>query len=232
MSHPSAHLSDDTIQLPWQEWFFYRLLKWTVVNPLFRVVYQGSVTGSTPRTGPLIIVCNHASYLDPPLLSNAMCRPVAFMAKAELFQVPLLKQAIQVYGAYPVKRSGSGGQSPVGDHRSALKASQDALQRGWAIGIFLNGTRTDDGRIPSPHLGAALISAHSHAPLLPVALWGTHQVLPKGKSLPKLFCPIRVQIGSLIPPPPSSERSVLLEVTQTCVDSIHQMLDHLEQVRT
>jgi 1-acyl-sn-glycerol-3-phosphate acyltransferase len=213
------------MELPWREWFFYRLLKWTVVNPLFRFVYRGAILRSTPipRTGPLIIVCNHASYLDPPFLSNAMCRPVAFMAKAELFRVPLLKQAIRVYGAYPVKRGGS--------DRSALKASQDALERGWAIGIFLNGTRTHDGRIPNPHLGAALISAHSQVPLLPVALWGTHQVLPKGRSLPKLFCPIRVQVGSLIPPPASSDRSTLLQTTQACVDSIHQMLDHLEQAR-
>ncbi|MDX2273139.1 MAG: lysophospholipid acyltransferase family protein [Cyanobacteriota bacterium] len=203
---------------PRQDWLFYHLLKWLVVNPLFRLIYWGKVYGAerVDRHHPLIVVSNHASHFDPPILSNSVCRPVAFMAKAELFQIPFLKQAIQLYGAYPVKRGGS--------DRSALRATEAALQKGWAVGIFLNGTRTLDGRINQPHLGAALISARTQTPLLPVALWGTEQVLPKGRKFPRLFCPITVRIGDPIPPPASSEREDLLITTQACVETIHRLL--------
>ncbi len=205
----------------WVNWFYYRLLKWLVVNPLFRLVYFGQVLGATnvPASGPLIIVSNHASYLDPPILSNAVCRPVAFMAKAELFEVPGLKQAIRAYGAYPVKRGGS--------DRGALKATEQALVEGWAVGIFLNGTRTDDARIPSPYLGAALISARTQTPLLPVALYGTHQVFPRQQKRPKLFQPITVAIGDPVPPPTSSDREDVSVTTKLCVDQIHALLDTL-----
>ncbi|MCJ2542914.1 lysophospholipid acyltransferase family protein [Thermostichus vulcanus] len=201
------------------DWLAYWLLKWLVVNPLFRGLYLGHTYGQdrVPRQGSLIIVSNHASHLDPPLLSNAVRRPVAFMAKEELFRVPVLKQAIRLYGAYPVKRGGS--------DRSALRATETALAQGWAVGIFLNGTRTPDGRIPHPHLGAALIAARTQTPLLPVALWGTEKVLPKGSKWPQLFCPITVRIGELIPPPASSDKGELQQVTARCVTAIHMLLD-------
>lgn len=201
------------------DWLAYWLLKWLVINPLFRGLYLGHTYGQdrVPRQGSLIIVSNHASHFDPPLLSNAVRRPVAFMAKEELFQVPVLKQAIRLYGAYPVKRGGS--------DRSALRATETALAQGWAVGIFLNGTRTPDGRIPHPHLGAALIAARTQTPLLPVALWGTERVLPKGSKWPRLLCPISVRIGELIPPPASSDRGELQQVTEVCVAAVHSLLD-------
>jgi 1-acyl-sn-glycerol-3-phosphate acyltransferase len=202
-----------------RDWLAYWLLKWLVVNPLFRGLYFGRTYGqeNVPRHGSLIIVSNHASHLDPPLVANAVRRPVAFMAKEELFQVPVLKQVIRLYGAYPVKRGGA--------DRSALRATEAALAQGWAVGIFLNGTRTPDGRIPQPHLGAALVAARTQTPLLPVALWGTEKVLPKGSRWPRLFCPITVRIGKLIPPPVSSEKAELQRVTAACVEAIHLLLD-------
>ncbi|MEN9225622.1 MAG: lysophospholipid acyltransferase family protein [Thermostichus sp. HHBFW_bins_43] len=201
------------------DWLAYWLFKWLVVNPMFRGLYFGQTHGqeNVPRQGSLIIVSNHASHFDPPLLSNAVRRPVAFMAKEELFRIPVLKQAIRLYGAYPVKRGGS--------DRSALRATEIALAQGWAVGIFLNGTRTPDGRIPHPHLGAALIAARTHTPLLPVALWGTEKVLPKGSRWPRLFCPITVRVGELIAPPASGDKTDLLKVTAECVEAIHALLD-------
>ena len=74
----------------------YRLLKWSVVNPLFRGYFRGKIykAESVPLSGPLVVVSNHASNFDPPILSNCVGRPVAFMAKEELFKIPILKQAI------------------------------------------------------------------------------------------------------------------------------------------
>jgi len=201
----------------WSDWVCYWLLKWLVVNPLFRLVFWGRVWGALPRSGPLIVVSNHASHLDPPLLANAARRPVAFMAKEELFRVPVLKQVITLYGAYPVRRGGV--------DRKALQAAQQALGRGWAVGIFLNGTRSRDGRIETPHLGAALIAAQTQTPLVPVALWGTERIQPKGQRFPRLFAPITVRIGDPIPPPSSTAREELQQVTHRCVEAIHRLLE-------
>jgi 1-acyl-sn-glycerol-3-phosphate acyltransferase len=143
-----------------------------------------------------------------------MRRPVAYMAKEELFKIPLLTPAIELYGAYPVKRG-------AGD-RGAIRAAVKALQEGWLVGIFLEGTRTPDGHINEPKLGAAMIAAKAQVPLLPVSLWGTQKILRKGSSLPRSV-PVTIRIGDLINPPRSSKREDLLEVTQQCATVINEM---------
>jgi 1-acyl-sn-glycerol-3-phosphate acyltransferase len=197
---------------------WYYLFKFTVVNPMLRLYFRGRVYGeaNVPKAGPLIIVANHASDFDPPLLSCAVRRPVSYMAKEELFEVPVLKQAIQLYGAYPVKRGSA--------DRSAIREALKQLDQGWAVGIFLQGTRTVDGRIPDPKIGAALIAAKAQVPLLPVCLWGTHRIFPKGSRLPHLV-PLTIRIGEPIEPPSSTRRDVLEAVTERCTDSIHQLHD-------
>lgn len=196
----------------------YHLFKWSVVSPVLSVYLRGRVYGvnHVPKTGAFVAVSNHASYFDPPLLSCAVRRPVAYMAKEELFEVPILKQAISLYGAYPVKRG-------AGD-RAAIRAAMQSLDHGWATGVFLEGTRTEDGKIHEPKLGAALIAAKAQVPLLPVSLWGTEKILRKGSPFPQPV-PITIRIGSLIPPPPSTKREALDAVTQQCAQVITEMHD-------
>lgn len=180
--------------------------------------FRGRILGAenVPKRGPLIVVSNHASDFDPPILSAAVRRPVSYMAKEELFEVPVLSRAIALYGAYPVKRG-----SP---DRSAIRAAMSQLENGWAIGIFLTGTRTIDGRIDQAKLGAAMIAAKMQVPLLPVSLWGTQAIVSKGKVLPRSV-PVTVRIGTMIEPPSSGDRSGLERVTGQCVDEIHRLHD-------
>ena len=141
---------------PFSSLVLYHLFKWSVVVPTLRLYFRGRIYGAenVPKQGRLLVVSNHASDFDPMILSCAVGRPVAYMAKEELFKVPVLKQAIQAYGAYPVKRG-------TGD-RAAMKAAIASIESGWATGVFLDGTRTPDGRITDPKLGAAWIAAKTN----------------------------------------------------------------------
>lgn len=203
---------------PFVSLVLYHLFKWSVVSPMLHLYFRGRIYGvdSVPMTGPLIVVSNHASDFDPPLLSNCLGRPVAFMAKEELFQVPLLAQAIRLYGAYPVKRGAA--------DRSAIRAALQSLEEGWATGVFLQGTRTPDARIPEPKLGAALIAAKAQVPLLPVSLWGTQAIIQPGLPCPQPV-PVTIRIGKPIPPPPAGDRQAIERVTQTCAAAIMALHD-------
>lgn len=194
----------------------YHLFKWSAVSPMLHLYFRGRIYGAeqVPQHGPLVVVSNHASDFDPPILSNCVRRPVAFMAKQELFQVPVLGTLIRWYGAYPVKREAA--------DRSSIRAALASLEAGWAVGVFLQGTRTPDGRIREPKLGAALIAAKVQVPLLPVSLWGTHKVLRKGSPVPYPV-PITVRIGELIQPPSSTNRNALESTTQQCADAINTL---------
>lgn len=196
----------------------YHLFKWSVVSPMLHVYFRGRIYGAenVPQQGPLVVVSNHASDFDPPILSSCMKRPVAFMAKEELFEIPILKKAILLYGAYPVKRG-------MAD-RSAIRSALSYLEQGWATGVFLQGTRTADGRITEPKLGAALIAAKAKAPLLPVSLWGTSEISRKGSPVPRSV-PLTVRIGTVIDAPGSSDREELEAITQRCATEINAMHD-------
>ena len=196
----------------------YRLFKWSIVSPVLHTYFRGRIYGAenVPQKGRLLVVSNHASDFDPLLLSCCVDRPVAYMAKEELFQVPVLRQAIQAYGAYPVKRGSA--------DRSAMKAAIASIQSGWATGIFLDGTRTPDGRIADPKVGAAWIAAKTQSPLLPVSLWGTHAIFRKGSAMPRPTS-VTVRIGELILPPTSRDRSELEAITQRCALEINTLHD-------
>lgn len=202
---------------PWISLLLYRLFKWGVVLPLFYFYFRGRVHRSKQaiRRGPALVVANHASDFDPPFVGATFDRPVAFMAKEELFKVPGLGQFIQLYGAYPVRRGTV--------DRKALRMAMERLQNGWVVGLFMDGTRTPDGRIHDPKLGAALLAAKAQIPLVPVSVWGTDKIKGTGKFPTSV--PVTIRIGDPIDPPPSTDRSDLEAVTAQCVAAIHALHD-------
>ncbi len=122
-----------------------------------------------PLDGPLIVACNHVSYFDPPSLGAAAPRQVRFMAKQELFAVPLLGPILRGLDSYPVDRS-------RGDV-SAIKRSLDVLRQGAAVGIFPEGTRNTSGTVKA-QMGVGLLASLSGAPVLPAYVDGTADPRP------------------------------------------------------
>ncbi len=196
----------------------YLAISYLLVYPIFRGLFRGKISGleKVPLKGSLVVVANHGSHLDPPILGHALGRPIAFMAKAELFKIPLLGKIIKACGAYPVKRGGS--------DRDAIRMATKMLLEGWATGIFLDGTRQANGRINQPMAGAALLAARSQSKLLPVAIANSHKVLPKGRLLPRLI-PIYIRVGDPIKPPKSRKKSDLEATTLKLKDQINSLLD-------
>jgi 1-acyl-sn-glycerol-3-phosphate acyltransferase len=125
-----------------------------------------------PATGPLIVACNHVSYFDPPALGVAMPRPIHYMAKVELFRMPVLGPLIERLNAFPVDRS-------RGDV-AAIKRAVEVLRTGAAIGIFPEGTRNRRGDI-KPQYGVALLAALSEAPILPAYVAGSARARRLGR---------------------------------------------------
>lgn len=133
---------------------------------MLRMFWRLHVHGAerVPLSGPLIVACNHVSYFDPPALGVAMPRPIHYMAKQELFDIPVLGRVISWLNAFPVDRS-------RGD-RAAIKRSLQVLQNGAALGIFPEGTRNTTGEV-QPQLGVALLASLAKAPILPAFVSGS-----------------------------------------------------------
>jgi 1-acyl-sn-glycerol-3-phosphate acyltransferase len=166
-----------------------------VVKPLMRTWFRMRIegTGHIPASGPVILASNHRSNMDPVLLSAAVRRPVAYMAKAELFVWPL-GWILRLIGQFPVQRGGI--------DREALRRTSAVLARGGVLGLFPEGTR-GDGSFSSVHPGLAYIVLRERCPVLPVAIFGTERVRRRFGWLP-FASPVRVVVGPPIDLPASA----------------------------
>ena len=175
------------------------LIAAVVVKPLMRTWFRIRLEGAEhiPVDGPVILASNHRSNMDPVLLASAVERPVAFMAKAELFVGPL-GWIMRWIGQFPVRRGGI--------DREALRRTDAILARGGILGLFPEGTR-GEGSFAAVHPGLAYIVVRQRCPVLPVAIFGTDRVRRRLGWLP-FASPVRIVVGPPIDlPPPTGDRA-------------------------
>ena len=146
----------------------YRLFR-ILFRAIFSFVFRWQVIGREhiPKEGPVILCANHISLWDPPLLGSGIDRQVCFMAKEELFRIPVLSFFITRFGAFPVKRG-------AGD-RAAIRSTLKILEEGKILGIFPEGSRSKTGEIGPGMPGAAMFALKSEAQVIPVAIIGNYR---------------------------------------------------------
>jgi len=195
----------------------YELVSKVFVLPIYKFIFKGHLIGrdNIPQKDSFIMVSNHGSLLDPPLLGHALGRNISFMAKAELFKIPFLGFVIRACGAYPVKRG-------IAD-KNTIKTACNKLSNNHCIGIFIDGTRQKNGRVNKPKQGAALLALKNQKLLLPVAIVNSHRLI-RFKFFIPLFSKIVIKVGKPVQPPQSSSRDDLNYVTMHLQDKINNLI--------
>ena len=173
-----------------------------------------------PQEGPVLLVANHLSMLDPPLVGVATPRQLSFMAKEELFKIPGFGWLIRDLGARPIRREGS-------DSR-ALKTALGILAEGRALLMFPEGTRGEEGRLGEAKAGAGMLAVLSGAPVVPVYVEGTGRVFASGRWWPRL-AKARVTFGPALHFKPATEpearKERYREAAQEMMRAIRQLME-------
>lgn len=158
---------------------FYNLAK-IICSLLIKILFKIHVEGleNFPDKGAVIVYSNHKSWWDPIIVGCVLKRPIFFMAKIELFKIPVFSFILKKLNAFPVNRGAP--------DRKAIKRAIEVLNAKKVLGIFPEGTRSRDGSLKEPEPGIALLASKiKDVVLVPVAIKGEY----------RLLSPIIVRIG-------------------------------------
>jgi 1-acyl-sn-glycerol-3-phosphate acyltransferase len=153
---------------------FYDFAK-NVVKIALKPVYRYEIIGqeNVPKDGGVLLCSNHIENFDPLLVGITTKRPVHFMAKEEIFKVPVLKNIVLMCNAFPVKRGMS--------DREALRKGLNVLKEGKVLGLFPEGTRSKTGELGKGLAGAGFFALRSNAHVVPCAIIGPYKAFSKLK---------------------------------------------------
>jgi 1-acyl-sn-glycerol-3-phosphate acyltransferase len=203
------------------------LAGWCFFRAVFASYFRWKVFNSerVPLEGPVILASNHASYIDPPLVGAGVGRQINFLARDTIFRVPILAAILRSWDVVPVDRDGGTGRG--------LKMILSRLEKGGAIILFPEGTRSRHGELNPARSGIGLAVIKSTAPVVPSRVFGTHQafgphmILPRPRRLivkygrPLRFEALRAEAASC------SKRRVK-EIYQQVADEIMAQIARLE----
>jgi 1-acyl-sn-glycerol-3-phosphate acyltransferase len=176
---------------PLAHWVWYQFVRYlcgtlTALMLHWRATGQGNV----PRSGGVLLVCNHLSFLDVFMVGIPLERPLNYVARSTLF-VPVLGPLMRSVGGFPIQREGIGA--------SGMKETIRRLRAGGIVTLFPEGTRSRDGRLGAIKPGIAALAARVGVPVVPAGLAGTFEVWPRSRLIPVPH-PIRIHYGQPIRP--------------------------------
>ncbi|MFN8520902.1 MAG: lysophospholipid acyltransferase family protein [Chloroflexota bacterium] len=179
--------------------------------------------------GPLVVVANHVSNVDPPLvggwLASGLRRRTAFLAKEQLFRGPWGRFML-AQGMIPVRA----GRSDV----DALRQARSVLERGGVVVVFPEGTRSPDGVIGEAFAGAAMLAARPDAWIVPVGVGDTDLLMPRGARLPRFGTRVTARYGEpfqLVADPSLPRRAALEAASEELMRHIAALLPERQQGR-
>lgn len=176
--------------------FLYDTIGRAVLTRPLRWFFRYEITGTEnwPDEGPALLASNHSSNLDPILVGIGFPGWIRWMAKSELWKVPILGFLLTRLGDFPVKRG-------VAD-RDAIRTAKALLRQGYVIGMFPEGTRQRDGRLGEPEAGVGLLAMEPGIKVIPVRVRGSEKII-RGRLLrrPKISVsvgpPVDLEISGL-----------------------------------
>ena len=200
--------------MPW----FYYVGQVVLGIPLFLLTrFQINGRENIPKQGPLLVIANHLSLADPPLLGISLERKLTFMAKKQLFRFRPIGYLIRSLGAFPVHR----GQLD----RQAIRQAHQVFANGLALVMFPEGMRSRDGRLRPAFPGSALIALHCGVSILPVGIIGTEKLERITGFLHRPWLTINIGHQFYLPPVSSKlTREELIEHTNSIMRHIAELL--------
>jgi 1-acyl-sn-glycerol-3-phosphate acyltransferase len=209
---PARSASRDRSLLRFIWYQFVRYMMGTLALVLFG--WRATGQHNMPRSGGVLLVCNHLSFLDVFFLGIPMQRPLNFVARSTLF-VPVLAFLMRSIGAFPIQREGIGA--------SGVKETLRRLRGGGIVTLFPEGTRSSDGQLAPLKPGIAVLVTRAAVPVVPVGLAGTFEIWPRSRKVP-IPHPIRIHYG----PPIFPEDMAGME-TEAITELIRERLEHCRQ---
>ena len=182
-----------------------------VLKTLRRWQVQGQ--DNLPTEGGFLIVSNHTSYWDPVAVGCAINPKVYYMAKAELFRIPVFRNLLTNFGAFPVNREKA--------DRQAIRTALKLLEEGKVVGIFPEGTRSHSGELLQPHLGAAMLAVKAQAPVVPIAVLGSKGFVGR----------LKLRIGKPIYLESRQEGQTSKQIVEAGTEKIMSEISHLMQLK-
>jgi 1-acyl-sn-glycerol-3-phosphate acyltransferase len=215
--HVAARRGGATISArdrPLADWLWYRFVQYLcAILTVVMLRWRASGQGNVPRSGGVLLVCNHLSFLDVFIVAIPLERPLNYVARSTLF-VPVLGPLMRSVGGFPIQREGIGA--------SGMKETIRRLRAGGIVTLFPEGTRSHDGRLGAIKPGIASLAARVGVPVVPAGLAGTFEVWPRSRLIPVPH-PVRIHFGRPILPGEMAglDTDAITELIQGRMKQIH-----------
>jgi len=204
-----------------------------ILIPIFRLVMKRDWRGAEklPKSGPVIVVSNHLSYLDVLVLSDFLFtngRAPRYLGKSGVFRVPIIGKILLAAGQIPVERE-------TDDAKKAVDHAKILLEKGHLLGVYPEGTLTRDENLwpMIAKTGCARLALATDTPVIPIAQWGSQKILPRYTNRIHLFPrkTIEIRVGDPINLAPwkgkHEDPQALIEATAAIMQALTVMIEDM-----